>query len=120
VVGIGINLNSGAADFSPELSTSATSLRVETGRKILRTGLISSILGEMRLWYDELTKGDRDRILDEWRRLSSTLGSDVRITSVNETFEGVAETLDKEGRLIVRLSSGIRKVVSAGDVAMVR
>jgi len=120
VVGIGINLNSRAADFSPELSATATSLRVETGGKIPKTALISRILSEIRFWYDELTQGDRDRILDEWRRLSSTLGRDVRITSVNETFEGVAETLDKEGRLIVRLSSGIRKVVSAGDVAMVR
>lgn len=120
VVGIGINLNSRAADFSPELSATATSLRVETGGKILKTALISRIISEIRFWYDELTQGDRDRILDEWRRLSSTLGRDVRITSVNETFEGVAETLDKEGRLIVRLSSGIRKVVSAGDVAMVR
>jgi BirA family biotin operon repressor/biotin-[acetyl-CoA-carboxylase] ligase len=120
VVGIGINLNSGAADLSPELGATATSLQVETGRDILKTGLISRILREIRLWYDEMTQGDRDRILDEWRRLSHTLGRKVRITSANGSFEGLAETIDEEGRLIVRLPSGIRKALSTGDVAMVR
>ncbi len=67
VVGIGINLNARGSDLSPELSTTATSLRIETGRKILRNGLISGILCELRLWYDELSQGDRGRILTEWR-----------------------------------------------------
>lgn len=120
VVGIGINLNSGADDFSPELRTTATSMRIETGKKFPKTGLISQILNEMDAWYDELAQGGRERILDEWRRLSTTLGRSVRITSGNETLEGIAEALDGDGRLIVRLRSGIQKVISAGDVTMVR
>ena len=120
VVGIGINLNSEAADFSSGLRTTVTSLRAETGKKIRKTGLIFRILREMGLWYDELIQGGRDRILDEWKGLSVTLGRRVRITSGSEMLEGFAETLDEEGRLIVKLASGVRKVVSAGDVTMVR
>jgi BirA family biotin operon repressor/biotin-[acetyl-CoA-carboxylase] ligase len=120
VVGIGINLNSGPADFSPELSATSTSLKVETGREIPKNALISRILREMESWYNELTQGSRGRILKEWRCLSCTLGRHIRITSVNETVEGVAETLDDEGKLIVKLSSGIRRVISAGDVTVVR
>ncbi len=118
VVGIGINLNSGADDFSPELRTTATSMRIETGKKFPKTSLISRILNEMEVWYDKLAQGGRDRILDEWRRLSTTLGRSVRIISGKETLEGIAEALDGDGRLIVRLPSGIQKVISAGDVTI--
>ncbi len=120
VVGIGINLNPGAADLSPELIATSTSLRHEAGREIRRSGLISRILKEMGLWYEELAQKGGGRILEEWKRLSSTLGRNVRIIVAEETLEGVAEALDGEGRLILRLPSGIRKVVSAGDVVLVR
>lgn len=119
-VGIGINLNSGVTDFPPELREAATSVSMETGKKISRTGLLQRVLEEIGLWYDALTKGETDRILDEWRHLSSTLGKSVRITAGNETFEGVAEALDGAGRLIVKSLSGIQKVINAGDVTMVR
>ncbi len=120
VVGIGINLNSEGLDCSPELRTASTSLQRETGREIRKTDLISRILRETELWYEELMQRGGGRILEEWKRLSSTLGRNVRITVADETLEGVAETLDAEGRLIVRLPSGVRKVVSSGDVVLVR
>ncbi len=44
----------------------------------------------------------------------------MRVTEAGGSFEGIAETVDEEGRLIVRLPSGIRKVLSAGDVTMLR
>jgi BirA family biotin operon repressor/biotin-[acetyl-CoA-carboxylase] ligase len=120
VVGIGINLNSSAGDFPPELWATATSIKVETGKEIPKTVTISRLLEEIGFWYDMLTKGEGDRILDEWRHLSSILGKSVRITAGNEILEGIAEALDGAGRLIVRLPSGSQKVISAGDVTMVR
>jgi BirA family biotin operon repressor/biotin-[acetyl-CoA-carboxylase] ligase len=120
VVGIGINLNSDAADFPPALRTVLTSLRIETGKRMRKAGLVTRILREFGFWYDELVRGGKERVLDEWKDLSFTLGRCVRVTSGNEMFEGFAETLDGEGRLIVRLVSGVEKVVGAGDVAMVR
>jgi len=120
VVGIGINLNSGAGDFPSELWATATSLRVETGKEIPKNDLIAGILEEIGLWYGRLTRGEKEIILSEWRHLSSTLGRRVKVTSGTDSLEGVAEALDGAGRLIVRLSSGARKVISAGDVTMVR
>ena len=120
VVGIGINLNSGAGDFPSELWATATSLRVETGKEIPKNDLIAGILEEIGLLYGMLTKGEKEIILGEWRHLSSTLGRRVKVTSGTDSLEGVAEALDGAGRLIVRLSSGARKVISAGDVTMVR
>jgi BirA family biotin operon repressor/biotin-[acetyl-CoA-carboxylase] ligase len=120
VVGIGINVNTGAGDFSPELWRTATSLRAETGREIPKDGLMTNILEGIGFWYGMLITGRKDRVLDEWRNLSSTLGHKVRISAGRETFEGVAEALDDEGRLVMRLCSGARKVISVGDVTMVR
>ncbi len=120
IVGIGINLNSDAADFPPELRAIATSLKAETGREIRKNGLIRNILREMESWCGTLMEGRSDRVLDEWKRLSSTLGRSVRITTGEGVFEGVAETLDETGRLVLRLASGARKVIGSGDVIMAR
>jgi BirA family biotin operon repressor/biotin-[acetyl-CoA-carboxylase] ligase len=120
VVGIGINANSGATDFPPELWATATSLRAETGIEIPRNDLVAAILAEIEFWYGLLKKGERERILDEWRKLSSTLGRSIRIVTGKDTFEGVAEALDREGRLIVKLPSGALRVISAGDIIMLR
>ncbi len=120
VVGIGINLNSDAADFPTELRESATSLKTETGKEIPNDSIIHKVLEEIERWYGMLTEGNSRQILDEWKRLSSTLGKNVRITTGEGIFEGVAETLDEAGRLVLRLASGARKVVGSGDVIMAR
>ncbi len=120
VVGIGINLNSDSADFPPEVCSAVTSLRAETGKETRKDGLIQSILEEMGHWYGMLTVGKKGCVLEESKRISCTLGKRVVITTGEGVFEGVAETLDEEGRLILRLPSGILKVISSGDVMTAR
>jgi len=120
VVGIGINVNSDANDFSPELWRTATSLRAETGREVPKDILMTEMLDRIGFWYGMLTTGGRECILNEWRNLSSTLGRKIRISTGKETLKGFAEALDCEGNLVVRLCSGARKVISAGAVTMVR
>ncbi len=120
VVGIGINLNSAAGDFPSELRETSTSIRIEKGRKVPKDDLVASIVEEMEVLYDMLIKRGKGRILDECRQLSCTLGRSVRVIAGDDLFEGTAEALDRDGRLVVRLQSGDRKVVNAGDVTMVR
>jgi biotin-(acetyl-CoA carboxylase) ligase len=48
------------------------------------------------------------------------LGREVKVIAGNETFTGLAESLDDKGMLILRLPSGVMKMISAGDLTILR
>ncbi len=120
VIGIGINVNSRLTDFPEELRSGATSLKEETGKYFERSGMIAEILNEFEKWYKKLLNEGRFSLLKEWRRLSSTLGTRVRVAMGTDIFSGFAEDIDEQGRLILKLASGARMVVSAGDLTELR
>ncbi|TAL28404.1 MAG: biotin--[acetyl-CoA-carboxylase] ligase, partial [Nitrospirae bacterium] len=120
VIGIGINVNSKIKDFAPEIQDIATSIKEELGKMQSRTVLIAEILKEMERWYKVLIRDGRKPLLEEWKNLSSTLGRKVKVIAGRETFIGVAEDIDDEGLLILRLPSGGLKKISAGDLTMLR
>ena len=59
-------------------------------------------------------------LLSEWKRLTSTLGKKVVVIIGEETFNGVAEDIDDEGRLLLKLPSGEIKRISSGDLTVLR
>ncbi len=88
--------------------------------EISRTLIIAAILNELERWFKVLIKGGRIQLINEWKKLSSTLGRKVKVVSGKDTFSGIAEDIDDEGMLILRLPSGGLKKISAGDVIMLR
>ena len=117
IIGIGINVNIEAAAFAPELRETATSLALLAGKPLDRRALLADILCEM----ERLTAGVQAQgfapVLDEWRRLSLTLGQEVRVFGVAETFTGRAVDIDADGALLVDTGEGRRRVL-AGDVSI--
>lgn len=83
-----------------------------------RTIIIAEILKELEHWYEILIRDGRKPLLEEWKQLSSTLGRKVKVTVGKETFTGIAQDIDDEGMLILKLSSGVHKKISAGDLTM--
>ncbi|OGW73904.1 MAG: biotin--[acetyl-CoA-carboxylase] ligase, partial [Nitrospirae bacterium RIFOXYC2_FULL_44_7] len=125
VIGIGINVNSSLDAFPPEVRAVAASVMEELREKgysqeISRTLIIAAILNELERWFKVLIKGGRIQLINEWKKLSSTLGRKVKVVSGKDTFSGIAEDIDDEGMLILRLPSGGLKKISAGDVFMLR
>jgi BirA family biotin operon repressor/biotin-[acetyl-CoA-carboxylase] ligase len=66
-----------------------------------------------------LLKGEAE-VLSEWKELNVTLGKRVSISGPREVFEGLAQEIDPEGRLIVRLDDGDLRQVAAGDVTILK
>ena len=125
VIGIGINVNSSLDAFPPEVRAVAASVMEELREKgysqeISRTLIIAAILNELERWFKVLIKGGRIQLINEWKKLSSTLGRKVKVVSGKDKFSGIAEDIDDEGMLILRLPSGGLKKISAGDVFMLR
>lgn len=115
IIGVGVNVSLDPADFS-EIENTATSLSQEAGRAVSRLELVRCLLAEMDSLYLQLKSG---RLLfDEWQRRLVTLGRRVTVTSVDAVFEGVAESVEQGGSLLVRCAGGELRRVVAGDVTL--
>jgi BirA family transcriptional regulator, biotin operon repressor / biotin---[acetyl-CoA-carboxylase] ligase len=112
VVGIGTNVV-GAPEGTPTPATSLAALGFEVTAEELFTHL-SDAWAEFRgIWdygrgFAELRK--------TWLTGAMGLGEPVAIRSGNVTIEGIFETLDEQGCMIVRTPEGRRIPITAGDV----
>jgi BirA family transcriptional regulator, biotin operon repressor / biotin---[acetyl-CoA-carboxylase] ligase len=120
IVGIGINVNSDTDIFPGEVNKIATSVKKETGNLSSREEIAVAVLDEIDKWYTILQGRDNNMLLSEWKRLTSTLGKKVAVIVGEETLNGVAEAIDDEGRLLLKLPSGEIKRISSGDLTVLR
>jgi BirA family biotin operon repressor/biotin-[acetyl-CoA-carboxylase] ligase len=121
VVGIGVNVDL-TADELPVAR--ATSVHLEGGT-LRREELLVAVLDRLRARYLrwQLADGDADRagLLADYAAACLTVGSPVRATLPgDEVLEAVADRVDPDGRLVLRLPDGAERPVAAGDVLLVR
>jgi BirA family biotin operon repressor/biotin-[acetyl-CoA-carboxylase] ligase len=115
VIGIGINVALRHDEIS-EIATLATGLEEELGRKVSREDIIRDLLAEFERLYLKLPGAEP--IFRTWRDRLITLGQKVKVTWSNETIEGIAESVDESGALMIRLADGALCRVVAGDVTL--
>lgn len=120
IVGIGINVNVDIDTYPAEVQEIATSVKNETGMSYSREVVISKILNEIDYWYKILNRMGKGILLLEWQKLTSTLGREVKVIVGKETFTGLAESVDSEGMLILRLPSGMLKKINSGDLTILK
>ena len=113
VIGIGVNVNLSPSDF-PEISSMATSLSNELGGEVSLSVLIRRLLVEIERLYLSLLAGGA--IYEEWRDGLVTLGKEVRVASGKSICEGIAESVARDGSLLLRCSDGSLSKIVAGDV----
>lgn len=113
VVGIGINLNT---DLE-ELPEKAASLKVEMGQEISVKLFLKSFFEHYDIVYQEYLDNGIDQIIEKWKKNSDTLGKNVKIIGINETYDGLAKDIDENGALILKTKDKEIKVYS-GDVSL--
>ncbi len=115
IVGIGVNVNLTPSDLG-EFPLPATTLSEELGRVVSRLDLVRQLLVEMDRLYLSLLAGGS--VYEEWRDRLVTLGKRVRVTWGTARYEGVAESVARDGSLLLRRADGSLTRVVAGDVAL--
>lgn len=119
IVGVGVNLNSKAVDFPPEVSGLATSLMEARGRTVPRALFTAALFTRLEQWLDLHQEQGFEPVREAWKKLSSTLGRDVLVKTERREFTGIAEDIDESGALLVRTEAGLERVI-AGDVEQLR
>ena len=115
IVGIGINVNLRTANF-PEISPIATSLSAELGKEIPRIDLIRRLLVEVEKLYLDLPSGEA--IFQQWRNRLVTLGKRVQVSYGETKQEGIAESVARDGSLLLRSPDGSLTKIVTGDVTL--
>lgn len=82
-----------------------------------RKNLLAAVLAELEAEYKLAQTEGFERVLEDWRKLSITLGKEVRVIYSNENYIGKAVDIDKDGCLLVETKEGIQRVL-AGDVSI--
>ena len=115
VVGIGLNVNLDPARLPADLPMPATSLCHELGAKVPRLPLLRALLQGVEERYQALRAGQAPHV--EWAACLVTLGKQVTVMADGSAKRGIAEGVDADGALLVRLADGRLERVLAGDVS---
>ncbi len=116
ILGIGLNVR---GDYrGTDLEGIATNVEAELGRPVDRHPLLANLLRHVDSW---MRRVDQPALLEAWRGRLGTLGKRVMVypqTEAGEPYEGVAEGVEDNGALLVRLASGELRRVLAADVGL--
>ncbi len=118
-LGIGVDVNMELQELPPDVRLNATTLAAESGAKIDRKLLLQQILRDLEHWY-QIFLTSETAVLKEWELLNMTINNRVAVSGSGEVFEGLAQGIDHEGRLVVALDDGTIRIVAAGDVTIVK
>lgn len=114
IIGIGININHTKDDFSDELLTKATSLRIETEKKWDMLPIIQEILETFENKYSNFLEQGFDPVKQDWENYGFRLKERLHIKSGNKEWEGIFLGIAEDGALLARKEDGtIEKVYSA-------
>lgn len=115
VIGIGVNVAQRVEDFAPELRATATSLRL-AGIETAPEAVAAACLAAFEPWWPQLQEGDRAAVIEAWSARAGFWGEPVTVRTPNGPVTGIAQRLDADGGLVLRLESGLEQVVLAGDL----
>jgi BirA family biotin operon repressor/biotin-[acetyl-CoA-carboxylase] ligase len=114
IIGIGINVNLKVKKY-PGISSIATSLSDELGSEVSRLELLRQLLNEIENLYSHVFQ--TDYILDQWQSHLVTLGLRVYVNMGDRYYDGTAESVTKDGSLMLRQKDGSLIKIVAGDVS---
>jgi BirA family biotin operon repressor/biotin-[acetyl-CoA-carboxylase] ligase len=118
VIGIGLNINTPAHRFPPEIRSLATSLAEQANQRFNRAAIIQQLLVSLEEEYLHASENGFDDILQKWNARNCTLGKNVTIRQETGDISGTALHLTPEGGLCIKQPNGQRLTVMSGDLEL--
>ena len=120
ILGIGLNVNVSRRDFAAaKLDRPATSLRLQTGRRVSLRDTRRLLLGRLERRLEGARERGIGELLAAWRQSDWLLGRAIRLTGIEPAVEGRYLGLDAEGRLVLQAEDGASRAYWSGDVERV-
>ncbi|WP_299646402.1 biotin--[acetyl-CoA-carboxylase] ligase [Sphingomonas bacterium] len=115
VIGFGVNLA-----HHPALPDRLTTSLAAQGCAVAPAAFVAQLAERLTTWLARWREGSFDSIRGRWLERAHPPGTPLRASLPDgSTVNGSFEDLDAHGALILRLASGERRVIHAGDVFLV-
>ena len=112
LIGIGVNVNNDPTNDTFE----ATSLKNVLGKSVSRRELLTDFIDDFTARTRNLAAPNAiPELITRWKTCTSTIGSHVRVETLNDTITGIARDVDDSGTLIVETETGRIKPIIYGD-----
>jgi BirA family biotin operon repressor/biotin-[acetyl-CoA-carboxylase] ligase len=113
-VAIGIGINLGVYPQGTEFP--ATSIKENAVTAPEPDEALTVLAGAMSAWYELWRAKGFAPVREAWLGRASGLGQKIRARLETSEAEGVFDTLDDDGALLLRIAGGSRRRIAAGDV----
>jgi BirA family biotin operon repressor/biotin-[acetyl-CoA-carboxylase] ligase len=116
IVGIGINVNNDFSGFPEEVKEKATSLFLESKKRVDSGRIAEKVLCMLDARIKEfISNGMTEKLLAAYKKKCVTLQKRVRATN---GIEGIAVDITEDGELVIDLDSGERKIICSGEISI--
>ncbi len=101
IVGIGLNINTTADEFPPELQSKATSLKIITQSPLEKDAVVRTITKSTLQSYDTFFSQDHSDFPKLWQSLEHTFQKQLKITLEDKELSSKVTGLTPEGHLVL-------------------
>lgn len=116
VVGLGLNVNATADDFSPEVAAIATSLHLATGKSFSIDEMAVNWSHHLNQCYHEFNTSGFGAMQSEYEKSMALKGEHVKIEGMNPEMTGVVTGVDSQGRLLLNQGGEKSSAIAAGEM----
>lgn len=117
VLGIGLNVNM-LPEAGAGIEQAWTSLQQIQGQPLDRHPLIAQLLQHLIADLQTFPQQDMAQFQRHWQQWDVLNKQQVRVFSGDESIEGIAQGIDSQGQLRLRLTNGSLRTFSSADVSV--
>lgn len=117
VIGIGLNVNETDANEN-NITQPWSSLKKLTGIDYDRNGICAELISKLLSYLQRFSASGLSDFHAEWQERDLLFGKPVELTSGNQAYSGIAQGIDAQGHLLLKLPDGSLKGFSSGDTSL--
>ena len=115
ILGIGINISVDREQLPEDLKDKVGGITNHSSGTINRNNLTVSIINNFLAIYQNINNRN---FLEDYRKRCFVLGKTITFKQKQEQIRAVAEEIDNDGGLVVRLEDGSHKILSYGEISI--
>ena len=118
IIGIGMNVNQESNSFPDEIESIATSLFIESGKKVNRAKLIQAVLTKLEYLYELYLREGFYPIKLLWESYAISIGKKINARMLKETIKGKALGITDDGVLMLEDDYGKVHYIYSADIEL--